>query len=626
MAKKPHPHDPKAEPAPKKRKVSVVLVWVLMAMLVAGLGGLGVTNFGGGVTSIATVGERPIEATDYARALQVEMQSFGAQIGKPVSLEQAQALGLDAQVRQRLILQAALDNEADRMGLSVGDARVAQEIMSNSAFSGVTGSFDRQAYSMTLERNNLTEPEFETRVREDLARSLLQGAVAGGFAAPEAMVTTLQQWLGEKRGFTLLRLTEADLATPVPDPTEAEVKAFYEANPDLFTAPEAKQITYAALLPEMVQASVQLDEESLRALYDERIAEFVLPERRLVERLVFPTEADAAAAKARLDAGESFEALVAERGLTLADIDTGEQSREDLGAAGDAVFALAEPGVVGPLPSDLGSALYRMNGILVAQTTTFEEARETLAAEQLADAARRAIADRTEELDDLLAGGATLEDLQKEAGLELGTIEYGPETDAPIAGYEAFRAAADAVTEDDMPELIELEDGGLVALRLDRFIPPALKPLDTIRDEVAQAWRADALAKALAARAIEVKAAVEGRDALLSFGITEVTPSIGRGGFIEGVPEALMPAVFQMAEGELRVIEAPGFVGLVQLDSIQPAATDTAEAQAVRAAIATQVQQALAQDAFDLFTNALIAEAGITINDAAIAAVNAQVQ
>ena len=54
MAKKPDPST-ETETVPKKRKGSIVLVWVLMAMLVAGLGGFGVTNFGGGTASIATV-------------------------------------------------------------------------------------------------------------------------------------------------------------------------------------------------------------------------------------------------------------------------------------------------------------------------------------------------------------------------------------------------------------------------------------------------------------------------------------------------------------------------------------------------------------------------------------------
>jgi peptidyl-prolyl cis-trans isomerase D len=99
-----------------------------------------------------------------------------------------------------------------------------------------------------------------------------------------------------------------------------------------------------------------------------------------------------------------------------------------------------------------------------------------------------------------------------------------------------------------------------------------------------------------------------------------------RNGFVEGVPDTLLPAVFRMNPAELQVIEGPGFVGLVRLDSIQPVATDTPDAIAARKALSLQAQQALAQDALELFTLSLTAEAGITLNDAAIAAVNAQVR
>ena len=61
--------------------------------------------------------------------------------------------------------------------------------------------------------------------------------------------------------------------------------------------------------------------------------------------------------------------------LTLDDIDLGDVSKSDLGAAGEAVFALASPGIVGPFMSDLGPALFRMNAVLAAQNTTFDAAK-----------------------------------------------------------------------------------------------------------------------------------------------------------------------------------------------------------------------------------------------------------
>jgi len=614
------------QPRRKKQKAGNYVVWTILVLVMLGLGGFGVTNFGGGITTIGKVGEREIETTDYARALQQEMNALSAQVGQPVTFAQAQAFGLDRQVLQQVITRAAMDNETARIGISAGDASVAAEITAMNAFQGSAGTFDREAYRFTLERNNLTEAQFERSIREDIARSVLQGAVVGGFVAPDPLTDALTAYAGERRGFSLLELAASDLPAPVAEPTDADLQSFYDANIDRFTRPEAKRITYVALLPETLAPTMEVDETALRALYDERIDEFMIPEKRLVERLAFPTEADAQAAKARLDAGEiTFDALVAERGLKLEDIDLGDVSKIDLGAAGDAVFALGEPGIAGPAVSDVGPALFRMNAILAAQETTFEDARDSLSAEMRTDAARRAIGARIEEIDDLLASGADLEEVAQEAGMDIATIDYIPsETPEGIAAYPDFREAAEAVQEGDFPEALQLDDGALVALRLDEIVPPTPIPLADIRDEVAVAWKADAETKALAARAEQVKAEVEAGKSLAAFGIVSRNPAIIRDGFVEGAPETLLPALFEMTEGELRLVQGDGFTGLLRLDAILPAETAGEDAEALRDSIAIRVQQTLAQDAFTLFTNALSNEAGIQIDQTAVNAVHAQ--
>ncbi|NCM98255.1 MAG: peptidylprolyl isomerase, partial [Rhodobacterales bacterium] len=189
-----------------------------------------ITNYGSGVSVIGSVGGRKIDVNQYARALQQELAAFGAQVGTTVTLTQAQSIGLDQTVRQRLIMAAALDNEADRIGLSVGDARVIKEITAMPAFKGAAGGFDPETYKYTLERNNLKKAGFETSLRDELARSLLQGAVSGGFAAPAALTDTLYAYVAERRGLSLLRLAEADLAVPLPSPTAADLQAHYTAN------------------------------------------------------------------------------------------------------------------------------------------------------------------------------------------------------------------------------------------------------------------------------------------------------------------------------------------------------------------------------------------------------------
>lgn len=608
----------------RKRKGANVVVWVLMGLVIVGVSGFGVTNFGGGVTSIGSVGGREISTNEYARALQQETAALSAQVGQSIPFSQAQAFGLDARVRQQLVVKTALDAEAERLGLSVGDARVAQELTAMDAFKGPAGQFDRETYRFALERSNLSEPEFETGLRDDLARTILQGAVVGGFVAPSALTGTLYAYVAERRGLTLLRLTERDLPAPPPNPTEAELQAHYDANIAEFTKAEAKRITYAALLPEALAETMLVDEAELRKIYDERIAEYVQPERRLVERLVFPDEAAAGAAKARLDAGETFETMVAERGLTLDDIDLGDRSKDELGAAGDAVFGLSEPGIVGPFTSDLGPALYRMNAILSAQEVTFEEARVDLRVEAQQEAARRAIADRVDEIDDQLAGGATLEELAQGAGMTLGTLDFNTDSDDLMAQYPAFRTVAAVIEEGDFPEVVTLDDGGLVAMRLENIVAATPIPFAEALSAVTESWRAAALAKALSARATEIKTAVEGGAPLSSFGILSVSPEVSRDSVIDGAPEGFMTSVFKMAEGELQVVEGAGFTGLVHLDSIRAASDEGDDAAALKGAIAAQGEQALAQDAFALVSGAIAADAGLTLNESAINAVHAQ--
>lgn len=613
--------------APRKpRKGANVLVWIMLAMLVVSLGGFSITNFGGGVARIGSVGDREITVNAYATALRSEINAVSAQVKQNVSIAQAQAFGIDAQVRQQLVSNAALDNEAERIGLSAGDARVAREITAIPAFQGSNGAFDASTYRFTLDRTGLSVADFERQMRDDLGRTLLTGAVAGGFASPATLTDTLFAYVAERRGFTVLRLAEADLPSPLPAPTPEQIKAYYDENAAEFTRPEARRITYVALMPADLAAGMVVEEATVRALYGDRIAEFVQPERRLVERLVFPDDAAAAAAKVRLDAGESFDTLVTDRGLTLADVDMGDVAKADLGAAGDAVFAMTEPGITGPLPSALGPAMYRMNAILAAQEIPFEAAREALQAELAADAARRAIADRREAIDDALAGGATFEDLAKEQGMTLATLDLRPDSDAAMAGYPAFREAAMAAQPDDFPELIDLDDGGLAAVRLDEIIPPAPIPLTEAEPAVTAGWRAKALAAALAERATQIKSEVEGGANLASFGILDVTPRIARDGFIEGAPASLLAAVFEMRPGDLRVIEGPGYTALLRLDGVEPADPANAETAALRTAIAAQAEQALAQDALALYTQSLLAGAGIRLDEGAIAAVHAQFQ
>ncbi|MCB1390278.1 MAG: SurA N-terminal domain-containing protein [Rhodobacteraceae bacterium] len=614
----------------KKSSAQLILAWVLLAMVIAGLGGFGIDNFlGSRVTSIGTVGDRPITAQAYGRALQSEMRAFEQQIGQPVSIAMAQAARIDQQVRSNLIVEAALDNEAERIGISVGDENVQRTIVQMRAFQGPTGSFDMETYRFRLQNNGMTPSEFENEVRSDASRSLLRSATAAGIETPANLRAPLLDYYGTRHRFDIFTLTEAQLPAPVADPDEAAVQAYYDAHIAEFTAPETRHITYAWITPDMIIDTVEVDEEAIRALYDERIADYVQPERRLVERLVFGDEAEAQAALDRLTAGETtFDDLVTERGLSLDDADMGDVSEAQLGAAGAAVFALEEPGqVAGPLPSNLGPALYRMNAILNAQETTYDEARGELRAELAGDAARRSIQDQQESFDDLLAGGATLEDLAAETPMALGSIDWSSESTDGIAAYAEFATAAAAAQGDDFPELAPLSDGGLFALRLDSVTPAAPRPLDEVRDAAAVGARQEAVNAALLdlGQGWSAELASTGVEAFSeAHGIAaETLADVTRLDRQPQLPASMADSLFAGAEGTPVLHVAEGQALLALIGPTQPADPEDQQTARLAQAIDQQIGQTLAQDVFTYFARALQAEAGISLNQAAIDAVHA---
>lgn len=611
----------------KKGKASNIVVWVILGLLIVGLAGFGTGNFGGTVRNVATVGETEISINTYARALQQELTGLSNQTGTQVTMADAQAQGIDTAVLQNLLAAATLEEAARLAGLSVGDARVSQQIVSIPGFQGIDGQFDREAYEFALDRAGLNVPDFEDSIRAELASNLLQVAVAQGVMPQPAYSEAIYDFLGETRAISFAEIGPDLLDAPVPAPTDEDVQAFYDENSSLFEVPGFKAITYAWLTPDMMLETIDIDKDLLREAYDARSAEFNTPAQRLVERLGFADEAAAQAARDAIEAGETdFDTLLADRGLTIDDVDLGFVTERGLGDSGADVFALEDTGVVGPLPSPVGPALFRVNAIISARTTTFEEARDSLRAELARDRAEQVIADEMEPLNDLLAGGATLEDLAAESEMELGTVDWrGPEDG--IAAYDAFNAAAQSVTDDDFPEMLVTEDGSIFALRLDDTVAAVVPPLEDIREDVTAAAHAAATRDALTAHAETMAEQLSNGTDFSDLGLEPVTrDGITRRSAVEGLPAVAVSEIFNLTPGAATVLEDGAGVVIVRLETATKPDQGAADAQALRDAMDQQASQAMAQDVLNTLVRTIEAEAGISINQAALNAVHTQIQ
>ncbi|MCC5962528.1 MAG: SurA N-terminal domain-containing protein [Rhodobacteraceae bacterium] len=607
------------KPATQKWSAKNIAAAFLMALLGLSLLGFGVEGFGSRTTNVGSVGDRDITADEYARAMQNELRALQGQLGQNITMEQARMFGLDQQVLERLVTSAVLENEAARLGISAGDDTVRDEILQISAFQGLDGGFDREAYRFALQNAGMTERAFEDSIRDDVARSILQLSVIGGASAPEALVTPLVEFQAQTRDLSVTTLTSDDLPEPVGLPEDAELQAFYEEEIARYTRPEGKRIQYAWITPEMMLDTIEVDEQILRDAYEARAAEFRQPERRLVERLVYPDVATAQDAFDRWDAGEaSFEDLVAERGLDLDDTDMGDVTEDRLGAAGEVVFAMSDPGVTGPVQTSLGPALFRMNAVLSAQEISFEDARDQLRDEQLADMARRALVDDIDLFDDLLAGGATVRELADETDMQFGEIDWRPDTRDGIAAYESFRDAARALEQGDFAELNEFEDGGLFALEYIESLPEAPRPLDDIRDEVIADWQDAQVRAALSDLAEQLQG---GGDATGIRATAVRFEGITRNDTLPDLPGDVLSTAFDMDMGESRVVEDGARVHLVELHDIASPDPMREDVASLREQLDQQIAQGIAEDLFSYFAAILRDQTPIRLDQQVIGAV-----
>lgn len=610
----------------------IVLGLAVIAMVGFGMGGLLSPST---TASIATVGDADVQSEDYFRGIQNEMSSVSQQLGQNLSIDQALLFGIDRTVLQRLVTQAAFENETLQLEISVGDERIKETLLSNPGFQGLTGAFDKDVYEDALDRSNMDPARYESLVRKDATQLILQNTVAAGAAVPVEGTLAIFDYIGETRAFNYTRINTSHLDVAVPAPTDAQLQSYYDANPAAFTQPLTRQISYVSLTPEDVAATLDISEERIAELYEERSEEFNTPAVRFVERIVLGNMDEATEARRRIFSGEiTFEELAAERGLEVADTDLGDVTARDLGAAAsETLFATDVPGVYGPLETNVGPAIFRMNAALAAQTIALDEVREQLRTAIAIDDAGGIIADITDEVFDLIAGGATLEEVANETDMVFGTIDLAAGSTDGIAAYSAFRAEATAADIDEERDLVDLEDGGVFALRVDGITESFVKPMADVTADVQTGAAAEITQALILARADKLASVINGSDSVTmanlsyAYGITiEDATNVSRTSNLTDLPPAVLTQAFALTVGQAAVVADVNGAVVIELADVTPFDPTDENAAGILEQIGQQQNQLVATDLVTYFGMAIVNQAAPTVNQARIDSLHLQLQ
>lgn len=345
--------------------------------------------------------------------------------GERVDFETAREDGADQDILDTLIDRALLDNTARQMGLRVGREQVVERILSAPEFRNAFGEFDSNRFEQLLRANGLNEDLYLESQRRLMERQQILAAVREGAHVPFRLAELLHLYVSEKRvsSYYIFGLEAID---EIEEPGEDELHELYEEDPQRFDDRERRDFQILLLEPRHLKDSAEVSDKEIREEYEARKEEYDRLERRRVEQLSFADREEAQEALERLEAGEDFYALAAERGFESEDLEIGFLTREefDIETVGEAAFSLEEVEDISEVvDGPLGSVILRVTEILPGEESTFESARDRILFElQFAQASEEVIS-FYDVIEDARAAGKSLVDIADELELELLEFE-----------------------------------------------------------------------------------------------------------------------------------------------------------------------------------------------------------
>ncbi|MBW5435899.1 peptidylprolyl isomerase [Bradyrhizobium canariense] len=608
---------------------------VVMGVLIISFGVWGIADIfkGFGQSTVAKVGGTEISLNEFRQIYTDRLQQISRQFGRPLSPEQARAFGLDRQVLQQTIAEAALDEEARRLGLGQSDDQIRQLIMNDPNFKGVGGNFDPNRFQSVIRNFGYTEQRYVSEQRKVSLRRQITGTIGAGIEPPKAMLDVLTRFQNEQRAIEFVRLDAAQAGT-IDAPSPEALAAYFEDHKVQFRAPEYRKIAFVVVSPEEIGKWSEVSDEDAKKAFEQRKDRLGTPEKRQIQQIVFPNAAEAQAARERLTSGTSFEDLGKERGLSASDVDLGLVTKSSLDpAVGDAVFALPAGEISQPIQGRLGTSIVKVEKIEPGVEANYASVAADIKREIATERARVKVADLRDKMEDERGGGASVIDAAQKLGLTAVTIDAVDRSGRapsgqPVSGIpQGLDVVSQAFNTDVGVDNDSISfKGGYVWYDVLAITPSRDRNLDEVRDQVEARWRQDQIATKLKAKATEIVQKLESggklADEAAAIGAkVETASGFKRDDSPASVPATVVSAAFRVGKdgvGQTAVTGGTEVIVFRVTEIIDP--TVDAGSEAIKK-LKDTLDRAQTEEQVASYVNKLETDIGTTINQAAFAQV-----
>ena len=609
---------------------------VVMGVLIVSFGIWGIADIfrGFGQSTLAKVGSTEISAEQFRQIYTDRLQQLGRQFGRPLSPDQARAFGIDRQVLQQTLAEAAMDEEARRMGLNQSDAEVLRTIYNDPTFKGVNGQFDPQRFQAVIRNYGYTEGRYIAEQRRVGLRRQIAGTISSGVEPPKSLIEALTRFQNEERSIDYISLGAAQAGTIEPPSPEA-LAAYFEDHKVQFRAPEYRKISFVAITPVSIGKWETVSDEDAKKLFEQRREQISTPEKREISQIVFPNIEDAQAARARITSGTSFDDIAKERKLSPTDVNLGLVAKSGIldPAVANAAFSLPSGEVSQPVKGEFGVALVKVGKIEPGVTPTYESVAATIKSQIAAERARSKVSELRDKMEDERGGGASVAEAAQKLGLAAVTIDAVDRSgrlpngqlapDIPKGLDVVSQAFGSDVGVDN--DAIQFE-GGYVWYEVLGITPSRERNLDEVREQVEAKWREDQISSRLRTKATDIVKKLDGggklADEAAAAGVkVETAANFRRDATPPGVPAAVVTAAFRTAkDGHGQTSAAGGSQWIVfRVTNVTDPSVDFGSDEVKK--LQEAVRRSLSDEQVAQYVTKIESDIGMTVNEAAFAQV-----
>jgi len=616
----------------------VVLLMILVGFAMQDIGSVFTGNIGMSKGTLVKVGDEQLSERDLDSAMRRALNQARQENPEATYSTIANQFNpiLESLIDERALFAFAADH-----GFVLSKRLVDAEIANLPQTRGLDGKFSEQAYRAFLQQQQLTDADVRRLIQVAITQRLVLAPAAVDARVPVGVARPYAAMLLEEREGQMALVPASSFRAGL-NPSDGDLQSFYSQNRQRYMVAEQRVLRIAKIGPESV-AGIVPSEAEIAAYYKANQAAYAGSETRVISQAVVQDKKQADAIAARARSGAPFVAAAAPAGLSAEDVSVGPQTRAEFSSlAGDAVasaaFGAAKGAIIGPIRSDLGWHVIKIDDIRGASGKSLAQVHDEIAALLTTNKRKEALTEMVTKVEDQLDGGASFAEAVAAAKLPVittplinsgGAVRTDPAYQFP-AGLDPVLKAGFAMAIDDDPEVVTLpNDTGYAVVAVDRIVEAAPAPLAEIKDRVREDWihrkasdRARAVASQIAAKAakgVPVEKAVS--EAGVSLPPVQ-TIAARRIQISQANADAVAPLrmLFTLTQGKSRMVADPrgrGFF-IVKTGKITPGNAFTAPA--LIAQTQTEFQRTVSDELAQQMLVAMKADQGVKRNEEAIEA------